>query len=73
MKIEKNKEFGYIVDKYTEREIGSRKGEIANHFNNQNNLLTILHHYFYDVHFDIAKTSSPFLNKTIQDYHHIIT
>lgn len=69
----KNKEFGYIVDKYTEREIGSRKGEIANHFNNQNDLLTILHHYFYDVHFNIAKTSNPFLNKTIQDYHHIIT
>lgn len=71
-KDRQDKEMGDIDNNYTHNEIGDRKREIANHFKQINKIETVLHHYFYDVYFNVAKNSHMFLSKIIQDYDKIL-
>lgn len=72
VKSRQNKELGDINNQYSTNEIGNRKSEIVNYFKEINHIKTVLHHYFYDNYFDIAKNSNPFLVKIIKDYQNSI-
>ncbi|WP_066804706.1 DUF4435 domain-containing protein [Moraxella oblonga] len=72
IKSRQSKELGDIDSQYSKNEIGNRKSEIINYFKEVNHIKTILHHYFYDTYFDVAKNSNIFLAKIIQDYQYII-